>query len=401
MLLVTAKIGKHIIMITQGFDFVAVIFVVSGAIVWLESRYRSDFFRWFPSIVLVMFAAMTLYTIGLWQFTEEVRQARESLRDNLIPAMLFLMSLRFNLAIIRKLGIRLVALSLASTFSIMLGFIFTQQLMQGFLGAETPLTFAAMSAGWTGGTQNFVAVKEALSVTDEAMTYTLLMGAVCYSIWLVVILALKPLKSRFDRFLRSNDHGLDHVVESLQAVENKKRIEMPSLFFMLGLSLAVASFSNYLGGIIAIAGFQSPMVWVIIVSTTLGMLGASTPLGNLGGSEEVSTIMLYVIVALIGAEVSLGAIWQAPMYIFSGFVILSIHGVLLLIAARFLRMNLLLTGIASIANIGSAPSAAVVGASYGRGLVPIAIIMALIGSMIGSFAGLAVSEVLLWLSELE
>ncbi len=131
------------------------------------------------------------------------------------------------------------------------------------------------------------------------------------------------------------------------------------------------------------------------------MVGSSTNFGNLGGSEEVSTIMLYVIVALIGAEVSLGAILQAPMYILSGFIILSIHGALLLIAARFLRMNLLLTGIASIANIGSAPSAVVVGASYGRELVPIAIIMALIGSMIGSFVGLTVSEVLLWLSPTE
>ena len=78
---------------------------------------------------------------------------------------------------------------------------------------------------------------------------------------------------------------------------------------------------------------------------------------------EVSGIMLYVIVALIGAEVSLGAVTEAPMYILSGFMILAVHAVLLLLAARALRMNLHLTGIASIANIGSAPSAAVVGAA--------------------------------------
>lgn len=388
-------------MITQGFEFVAVIFGLCGILVWLETRYRLAFFRWLPSIVLVMFASMALYTVGLWQLTDQVREARESLRDNLIPAMLFLMSLKFNLVIIRKLGIRLIALFLASTFSIMLGFIFTQQLMQEFLGNETPLTFATMSAGWTGGTQNFVAVKEALSVSDEAMTYTLLMGAVCYSIWLVVILALKPFKPQLDRFLRTDDQGLDEVMKSLQGIDKAKQVEMPSLFLMLGLSLLVASFSNYLGELIASLGFLNPMIWVIIVSSALGMVGASTNFGNLGGSEEVSTIMLYVIVALIGAEVSLGAIWQAPMYILSGFIILSIHGALLLIAARFLRMNLLLTGIASIANIGSAPSAVVVGASYGRELIPIAIIMALLGSMIGSFVGLTVSEVLLWLSPTE
>ena len=176
-------------MITQGFDFIALMFGLCGALVWLEHHFKIALFRWFPSIVLVMFGSMTLYTLGFWEFTEDVRRARETVRDNLIPAMLFLMSLKFNLAVIQKLGVRLIALCLASTLSIMLGFIVTQQIMQGFLGNETPLTFATMSAGWTGGTQNFIAVKEALSVSDEAMTYTFLMGAHCYSIWLEIILA--------------------------------------------------------------------------------------------------------------------------------------------------------------------------------------------------------------------
>ena len=126
-------------MITQGFDFIAAMFGLCGVLVWIEHRYQVAFFRWFPSIVLIMFGSMALYTIGLWEFTDEVRAARETLRDNLIPAMLFLMSLKFNLVVIKKLGVRLIALCLASTLSIMLGFIITHQIMHGFLGDETPL----------------------------------------------------------------------------------------------------------------------------------------------------------------------------------------------------------------------------------------------------------------------
>ena len=61
-------------------------------------------------------------------------------------------------------------------------------------------------------------------------------------------------------------------------------------------------------------------------------------------------------------------------------------------------MNLYIVGIASIASIGSAPSAAVVGAAYDKRLVPVAIMMSLIGSMLGSFVGLAVARILLALS---
>jgi uncharacterized membrane protein len=347
--------------ITQGFDFIAVMFGICGVLVAIEQRSRAPFFRWFPSIVLVMFASMALYTAGLWEMTDEIRLARTTVRDNLIPAMLFLMSLRFNLVVIRKLGARLIALCLASTLSIMIGFVVVHELMSPFLGDETPLTFATMSAGWTGGTQNFVAVKEALSVTDAAMTYTLLMGALCYSVWLVIIIAMKPFKEKFAGFLRADDSGLNDILNSLAG-----------------------------------SGLLNPMIWTIIISSALGMLAAPTWLGRTAGSDEVSGVMLYVIVALIGAEVSLSAIVQAPMYILSGFMILTIHVTILLFIARMLRMNLHLTAIASIANIGSAPSAAVVGAAYGRHLVPVAIIMALIGSMVGSFVGLGVAEILSW-----
>ena len=385
-------------MITQGFDFIAVMFGLCGVLVALENRYKLTFFQWFQSIVLDMLGTMTLYTLGLWKFTEEVRLARETVRDNLIPAMLFLMSLKFNLVIVRRLGARLILLCLASSLTIMIGFIVTHLIMRNFLGEETPLTFAIMSAGWTGGTQNFVAVKEALSVTDDAMTYTLLMGALCYSVWLVIILSLTPYKAKFDKFLRAEEGGIEKILHSLDDYSSEKKVDMPSLILMTGLSLLVAAISNHLAASISTLGIFNEMIWVIIISSVFGMLAAPTALGRLPGSNEVSGMILYVIVALVGAEVSLGAISQAPIYILSGFIILLIHGTILLVIARLLRINILLAGIASIANVGSAPSAAVVGAAFGPKFAPVGIIMALIGSMNGSFIGLTVAEILLWLN---
>ena len=384
-------------MITGGFDFIAAIFGICAIVVWIERQSASRFFHWFPSIVLVMFASMMLYSVGAWEMTESVQTARSAVRDNLIPAMLFLMSLRFNLIVIRRLGPRLIALCLASTGSVMTGFILIHQVMKSHLGEETPLTFATMAAGWTGGTQNFVAVKEALSVTDAAMTYTLLMGAVCYSVWLVIVIAAKPYKQHFDRFLRADDSATDAVIDGLAHIETEGDLGTQSLLILLGLSLLVASASQFVGGHLAQAGVLNAMIWAILLSSFAGMAAAHTRLGRLAGGDEVSGIMLYGVVALIGAEVSLSALMDAPLYILSGFMILAVHAAVLLFVARLLRMNLYFVGIASIATIGSAPSAAVVGATYDRNLVPVAVLMALIGSMLGSFVGLGVAEVLEWL----
>lgn len=381
-------------MITSGFPFIAVMAGLCGGLVWLEQQYPCRFFKWFPSIVLVMFGSMALYSIGLWQMTEDVMVARAAVRDNLIPAMLFLMSLKFDLGVIRKLGFRLIAALLGSTASIMMGFILVQRFMHPFLGDETPFTFGVMSAGWTGGTQNFVAVKEALSVSDPAMAYTLLMGALCYSVWLIIIIGLKPFKSRFNKFLKADNSGLDEVLESLKSVGGSEESDFQSLMLMVGLSMIVAALSHHFGAVIAGFGLLNPMVWAIIISSLAGMIAAPSRLGRMGGSNEISSIMLYVIVALIGAEVNLGAITRAPLYIVSGVMILMIHAVVLLIIGRMLKLNLHILGIASIANIGSAPSAAVVAAAYDKSLMPIAVIMALLGSMIGSFVGLSVSEII-------
>ena len=212
------------------------------------------------------------------------------------------------------------------------------------------------------------------------------------------LIALKPFKDRLAGFLRADDTSIDAAIDGFATLESESTPDTPSLLIMLGLSLLIASLSHHAGQWLAGTGILNPMIWAIIVASLIGMIGAHTPLARVAGGEEMSGIMLYVIVALIGAEVSLGAIREAPLYILSGFMILAVHAVLLLVAARWLRVNLHLVCIASIANIGSAPSAAVVGAAYGRNLVPIAVVMALIGSMLGSFVGLTVAEVLTWLA---
>ena len=196
--------------------------------------------------------------------------------------------------------------------------------------------------------------------------------------------------------MKADNLGLDKVLDELKDASTTANPDFQALMLMFGLSLGVASLSHTLGGLAASLGFLNSMVWAILVASLAGMILAPTKLGKLCGSYELSSMMLYIIVALIGAEVNLTAITQAPGYILAGFMILAIHGAALLFIGRLLRVNLYICCIASIANIGSASSATVVAAAYDKNLVPIAIIMSVIGSMLGSFAGLMVSETILW-----
>ncbi|HBW82825.1 MAG TPA: hypothetical protein DEF79_02170 [Gammaproteobacteria bacterium] len=381
------------LMITDGLAFLTVIVSMCASLLALEQALNSRLFTWFPPIVLVMFGAMLGYTLGAWEFTESVRETRESTRDLLIPMMLFLMSLKFRFSDLKKLGPKIILLCLVSATTIVAGFVITHLLMSRFLGEESSQTFGVMAAGWTGGTQNFVAIKEALQVTDSAMSYTLLMGALCYSVWLVVIMALRPHRQSINRKLGLKAPAVEFVcVEEHES--DGERIDVSALMTCLGISLLAASISTFLGSKISSLGGSSAMLWTVILSTFLGALAAHTPLKKIPASGEVSGVMLYIIVALIGSEVSLTAILDAPFYILSGFIILSIHGAAMITAAKILKIDIAVAAIASVANIGSAPSATVVAATYGEQLIPTAILMSLFGSLVGSFLGLLTAEVL-------
>ena len=381
-------------MIDDGFVFLTAIVILCASLLTMERVFTVRLFTWFPPIVLIMFGAMLGYTFGIWEFTESVRATRESTRDLMIPMMLFLMSLKFSITELKKLGLKTILLCLVSAATIVAGFVITHFLMRGFLGEESSQTFGVMAAGWTGGTQNFVAVKEALQVTDSAMSYTLLMGALCYSVWLVIVLAMKPHRLAINQKFGVKT-AADKAICSVDPEPEGKRIDASALMACLGVSLLAASISSSLGSKIASSlGLPSAMLWTVILSTALGTLAAHTPLRKLPAAEEVSGVMLYIIVALIGAEVSLAAILDAPLYILSGFLILSIHGAAMIAAAKILKIDIALAAIASIANIGSAPSATVVAATFEQRLIPTAVLMSLLGSLLGSFLGLLTAEVL-------
>lgn len=105
-------------------------------------------------------------------------------------------------------------------------------------------------------------------------------------------------------------------------------------------------------------------------------------------------MMLYVIVALVGSRADLAELGQAPVYIVAGLIILLVHGSLMVVIARLFHLDLFTCGVASLANIGGVASAPILAAAYSRVLIPIGVLMALLGYVIGTAGGLIVARIL-------
>ena len=89
-------------------------------------------------------------------------------------------------------------------------------------------------------------------------------------------------------------------------------------------------------------------------------------------------------IALLASRASLLELGDAPAWILTGFIVLAIHAALMLVLCRLLKLDLFTAGVASLANIGGTASAPVLAGSYAGSLVPVGILMALMGYVVGT-----------------
>lgn len=382
-------------MIENGFTYVAVLAMTAASIVFLEKKTHAKFFEYLPSIVILYFAIMLFSTFGLWKQSESVLATYKFLKSNLLPAMIFLMLLSADMREIFKLGKKMLLTFFLAAVSIAMGFIGMFILFHTYFGPESWKPFAALSGSWMGGTANMVAIQGALNLPDSAMGYTLLIDSIDYAIWVMILLALVPFAKKFNLWSKADTSVIDEVGERLALKEaHKKPVNFASLFYLLGAALLASALAQYGASFLPTTSFLTTTTWIVIIATLAGTLFAMTPLAKISGSAGLANIMLYLIVALIASHANFTELTEAPLYILAGFVIIAIHVSIMVLFAKLFKLDLFSLGVASLANIGGVASAPILASAYSKALIPIGVLMAMMGYIIGTFGGLMVGKIL-------
>ena len=382
-------------MITDGFSYLAVLMAISAFIVSAEQKTKARLFKYLPSIVIIYFIVMLFSTLGLWQKSDSVTATYKSFKSNLLPAMIFLMLLNADMREIVKLGKKMLLTFLLASTSIAIGFIGMFTLFHTSFATNSWKAFAALAGSWMGGTGNMVAIQGALHLPDAALGYTLLIDSIDYAIWVMILLALVPFAKRFNNWSQADTSVIDEVGERLSLKDAAKSpMDFTSLFLLLGSALLVSALSQSIAALLPVTDFLTNTTWVVIIATLAGMLFAMTPLAKYSGASELANIMLYLIVALIASRANFAELTEAPLYIFAGFVIIAIHTVIMILFAKIFKLDLFSLGVASLANIGGVASAPILASAYSKALIPIGVLMAMMGYILGTFGGLAVGKVL-------
>ncbi|MCA9404104.1 MAG: DUF819 family protein, partial [Candidatus Omnitrophica bacterium] len=144
----------------------------------------------------------------------------------------------------------------------------------------------------------------------------------------------------------------------------------------------------------------STYAWTVILASALGLVCSFTKINRLQqhGSERIGYWILYFVLTSIGAKASLQDAGAAVTLLGAGFLIVIIHAIVLLIAARLLRAPIFLAAAASQANMGGVVSAPIVAEVYHPGLASVGLLMAVFGGIMGTYFGLITGQLCRWLA---
>lgn len=387
-------------MIQNGFLYFSTLVFLTAILVSLplifSGKTAKRIFRFAPPVVLIYLGMMFLCTVHFWDL-DSTKNVYVQLKNPLLYAMLFIMLLRCDMKIIIKLGPRMLLGFLAATLSIGLGFVISYALFQPLLGNEAWKSLGALCGSWMGGGGNMLAIQAALQVDEGSMAYALVMDSICGTVYIMFLLWAIGRADHFNRWTKADTRLIDSVGHSLRqtAAENEKKFTWQNLLILLGCGFLVSALSEHVGAFInKYISFLDQTTWTVLVVTLLGILFAMTSLGRLKGTEEVSNVMLYIVIAMLASRADLSAIGNAPAWLLCGLVILAIHIIIMIAIAKLFRMDLFTCCVASLANVGGTATAPVLAGAYSNYLVPVGIIMALLGYVVGTGGGLFVARLM-------
>jgi len=377
-------------MIQTVWPYLALMLLCAGLFPALERRFGFRIFAIAPPIVLTYLLVTALAGAGLWQVNAEIREAQSVLISRVLPALLFLLMINCDLRAIFRLGPRVLAVFFCTTASLFFAFLVVGFVFRAWLPADAWQPLAALSGSWAGGTANMIAVKEAIDMPDSLLAMSLLTDALCYSVWVAILFSIARLAPAFNRFTGALSSA-DLPVEETRATAPTTP---DSVLIWLSLGLLAAAGSAWFAQFLPTSSMITVTTWTILLATALGLVVGQTPFARYPGAASISGALLIALVAVLASQSNFHGIGQAPLYILCGILIIAIHAGVMVIAARLFHFDMYLCGISSLAHIGGVAAAPLLAASYSRSLVPVGVLLALLGYVIGTGYGLAVARVL-------
>lgn len=396
-------------MITDPMGVFAVCAGVCAVVFWSATQsWGQRVFRIIPSVVLVYYIPTLLSFVGILP-TRSVTY--DWMRDFLLPACLFILMVTTDVRAILRIGPRAIAMMLVGSLGVIVGGPLVFSIFRSSLPPDSWKALASLSGSWIGGSGNFAAIKEAVGAPDSLIGPIIVVDTAVAYTWTGILLFLVKYQERFDRW---NRVGTDLFADLDRRMRKSRETTARPMTLVDVTGTIAVGFIGAVGAAAlarlidraagpflsvhspSLAPIFSDFTWMVILITSVGILLSLTPLQRIerGGASKIGYAALYLFLTSIGAKANPAGLAAAPILLLVGALWLLVHIAMLFAGARLLRAPLFLVAVGSQANIGGVATAPIVASAYYEGLAPVGVLMAVLGYLVGNYAGLVCAYLL-------
>lgn len=377
------------------------------------------FYSVVPSLLLCYFLPGLLNSMGV--ISGKDSNLYKVAAQYLLPASLILFTLSLDLKEIWKLRKMAGLMFITGTIGVMIGgpiaIFLVSKIAPGVLageGADEPWRGLSTVAGsWIGGGANQAAMYEVFKPSPQLFSAVIAVDVIVANIWMGILLYGVGINNKLNRFFKADTTKVDHLRDKIEHIR-LSTMKMPTFtdtMIIVALAMGVMGISQFFADEIStwiganapyLAEFSltSSFFWLVLIATTIGIILSFTRARNLEGvgASRIGSVFLYFLVATIGMQMDLTAIFSHSGLFLIGLIWIAVHALLLIVVGKLARIPFFFLAVGSQANIGGAASAPIVAGAFHTALAPVGVLLAVFGYALGTYGAYITGLLMRWIS---
>lgn len=375
------------------------------------SIYAEQTFKWAAKVTGCIIGLVIAMLLANFRVIPTDAPAYDQVWGYVVPLAIPLLLYKANVKKIWKESGRVLGIFLISSVGTMIGAIIGFVLLKDHVPALYKVG-AMMAGSYTGGSVNFAAMAEHFKVPGEMVSAAVVSDNLLMALYFFVLIAIPT--SGF--FLRKFSHP--HVDEVNKVGEKSKgktlaasfwgakEISLKDIGFAIASAFIIVSVSSEIAKVfskvIPTGHFGLNLVNGLLgnkylIMTTLTMLLATYMpqfFGNIRGSQEIGTFLIYIFFVVIGVPASIPLIIQkSPLLLVFCLIMVLINMIITFVFGKLLKFDLEEIVLASNANIGGPTTAAAMAIAKGwnKLVIPI-LLVGTLGYVLGNYFGILIGN---------
>lgn len=396
-------------LITNDAVIAGILMVMLGFVFWTSSSGRpfwSAFYKWVPMLLMCYFLPSLLTALRIVDPSTSKLYFVAS--RYLLPASLVLLTVSIDLREVLRLGPKALIMFVTGSIGVIFGgplaILIVSQFAPELVGGSGPDAvwrgMTTVAGSWIGGGANQAAMKEIFQPSDSLFSVMVAIDVLVAEVWMLFLLLGVGRAAEIDALFQADSSSIATLQQKMEdfALRTARIPTTTDLMVLLAVAFGVTGLCHWISDLLApwigegapqLSRFSldSKFFWLIVLSTSVGLGMSFTRWRELEGvgASKVGTLFIFMLVATIGLNMDITAIYRHRGLFLVGAIWMVIHVALMFLVGWLIRAPYFFLAVGSKANIGGAASAPVVAAAFHPSLAPVGVLLAVLGYALGTY----------------